>query len=366
MNRKIKVLIHTRSLNIPGGKQSYLLGLDKYFTNEISYFYYGTLEPVKESKFDFLKRYFGDYFRFYRQLRKERYDVVHINTSFNLKSYFRDSIFTLISALSKTKTIVYWHGWNVEFQKKYADKIVPFFRLTFGKADAMICLAKEFSNKLIDYRYRKPIYTESTVVEDYIINSQPQPRRHTVGEGKEAVNVLFLSRVERPKGIFETIDSIRNLQARHPKISLTIAGTGSELENVKEYVKDNKLENVEFLGWISGKEKLKALVQSDIFVLASYTEGMPICVLEAMAVGKPVITTDVGAIKDFFEDGAMGLKVKVKDAKDIEKKVEKLFLEPNLREIMGEYNMKYAKEHFAPEQVRKRLESIYTESMKST
>ena len=115
-----KVLIHTRNLAIPGGKQSYLIAIEPYFKNEITYFFYGTQEVVKESKLSFLKRFFGDYIKFHRILKNGQFDVVHINTSYNLKSYFRDSIFTLISVWLGIKTVVYWHGWRWDFEKKIA------------------------------------------------------------------------------------------------------------------------------------------------------------------------------------------------------------------------------------------------------
>lgn len=360
------VLIHTRSLNIPGGKQTYLLALEDYFKNDFSYFFYGTQQPVKESKLAFVKRFISDYIKFYRLLKKEEFDVVHINTSFNFKSYFRDSIFTLISKMLGNKTVVYWHGWNMDFEKKYADKIVPYFHFTFGKADVMVCLANEFSDKLKAYRYKKPIYTETTVVADsimkyseYIDNADSK-----TFSGLGQNNILFLSRVERVKGIYETIDSFQSLQNRHPNLTLTIAGTGGELENAENYVKEKKLGGVAFLGWIEGDEKLKALRNCDIFVLATYHgEGMPIAVLEAMAMGKPVITTDLGAIKDFFEDGKMGLKVKTRDSKDLENKLEQLIAQPELMKRMGSYNILYAKERFSPELVSERLENIYEDAM---
>jgi glycosyltransferase involved in cell wall biosynthesis len=359
-----KVLIHTRNLAIPGGKQSYLIALKDYFKNDVSYFFYGTQKPVKESKIAFIKRFFGDYFKFYRQLKKGNFDVVHINTSFNLKSYFRDSIFTLISAMLKVKTVVYWHGWRWDFEKKYASKIIPFFHFTFGKADAMVCLANEFSQRLKEYGYKKPVYLETTVVEDNIIN--PKNGINTL-ESLAAKNghkvILFLSRVEKAKGIYETIDSFQKIQNKFPQVVLNIAGTGSELEKVKKYVSENRVEGINFLGWIDGEQKVRALYDSDIFVLASYSEGMPICVLEAMASGKSVVTTDVGGIKDFFEDGRMGLKVKVKDSVDLEQKFEKLLSNPELMERIGSYNTVYAKERFSAAQVAKRLESIYEDAI---
>lgn len=361
-----KVLIHTRNLCIPGGKQSYLIALHDHFKNDFSYFFYGAQKPVKESKIAFIKRFFGDYFKFYSQLKNGDFDVVHINTSLNLKSYFRDSIFTLICHWLNVKTVVYWHGWRWDFEKKYVRKLLPFFHFTFGKADAMICLANEFVDQLKSYGYKKPVYLETTVVEDNIMN-------HVNGNGSVASLdkeqnkvILFLSRVEKAKGIYETVDSFQSLQNKFPNTELHIAGTGSELAGVKEYVAEKKVADVQFLGWIDGEDKVRVLYDCDVFVLASYSEGMPICVLEAMASGKPVVTTDVGGIKDFFEDGKMGLKINVKDSEDLEQKFEALLSNPELMQRIGKYNTIYAKKRFSAEQVAKRLEQIYEDAIEGT
>ncbi len=353
-----KVLIHTRNLSIPGGKQSYLLAIQDYFKSDVTYFNYGMPTPGKESFFAFLNRFFGDYFKFYRELKNGGYDAVHINTSLNFKSYFRDSIFTLIAAMLGVKTLVYWHGWRWDFENKYVKKMLPYFHFTFGKADAMICLANEFAEKLKSYGYKKPVHLETTVVEDLILNHS---NGHTTANPYKNGNmvILFLSRVEKGKGIYETIDSFEKLQPKFPHLSLNIAGVGSELDKVKEYVSTKNISGINFLGWIDGKQKAQALYESDIFVLASYSEGMPISVLEAMAVGKSVVTTDVGGIKDFFVDGKMGLKVKVKDTFDLEEKFETLLSNPEMMKQIGTFNRDYARENFSAIQVAKRLENIY-------
>lgn len=357
-----KVLIHTRNLSIPGGKQSYLSAIEKYFKNNISYFFYGTQTLRKQSVFLVTIRLLKDYISFYRLIKKGNYDIVHINTSFNFKSYFRDSVFTLISAILKVKTIVFWHGWRWDFETKYARKILPFFHFTFGRADAMVCLANEFIDCLKSYNYKKPIYLESTVVDDSIMN-------HSNGNGsltnesvkKDNTTILVLSRIEKGKGLYEVVDSFQNLQNSFPNVVLSIAGAGNELSNLKKYVNENQLKNINFLGWIDGDEKIDVLFNSDIFVLASYSEGMPICILEAMACGKPVVTTDVGGVKDFFKDGQMGHIVKVKDSIDLEKKLEILLSNPEMSALMGNYNKNYAKKQFSAHRVAKRLEDIFEE-----
>ncbi|MGI9551754.1 MAG: glycosyltransferase family 4 protein, partial [Aurantibacter sp.] len=288
--------------------------------------------------------------------KKGNYDVVHINTSFNPKSYFRDSIFTLISKMLNYKTIVYWHGWKWGFEKKYAGKIVPYFHFTFGKADAMICLANEFADQLKKYRYSRPIYLETTVVEDQIM--QHDEIESSVSN-YEIKNILFLSRVEKAKGIYETLDSFNTLINKYPNIKLNIAGTGNELERVKDYVNRQGIREVNFLGWVDDEDKLKVLGEADIFVLASYSEGMPISVLEAMAMGLPVVTTNVGGVKDFFEDGQMGYKVEIGDSGDLKEKLEKLLSNDDLCKRMGNFNKHYALNHFSSKSICERLERIY-------
>ena len=350
------ILIHTRNLIIPGGKQSYLKALQAHFNNNVSYFFYGNQEPIKESLPGFIKRFFYDYVTFYRLLKKEKFDVVHINTSLNLKSFFRDSIFTLISTSLKFKTIVFWHGWRWDFEQKYGRKVRPFFRATFGKADAMICLAGEFVECLKGYGYNRPIHLESTLVEEQILAHEPIV---PLASKNENTVILFLSRVEKEKGIYETIESFKNIQKSFPFTNLKIAGIGSELDNVKKFVANKKIDNIDFLGWVDGAEKLKVLSEADIFVLASYSEGMPICILEAMATGLPVVTTNIGGLKDFFEDAHMGYEVGIKDAGDLQLKLEKLIDNTQLRTKIGNSNVSYVRKYFSPKTVCDRLESIY-------
>ena len=73
------------------------------------------------------------------------------------------------------------------------------------------------------------------------------------------------------------------------------------------FIKDNNLdEMVKFVGWVSGDAKSKILSTTDILVLPSYYEGLPISVLEAMSYAMPVITTPVGGIPEVVTDGVEG------------------------------------------------------------
>ncbi len=252
---KRKVLIHAPNLSTPGGKQTYYAAVKDHFKDEVSFFFYGA-QGKKESKGSFISRMIGDYRGFYRQLKDGRFDVALLNPSLNPKSFFRDSIFALICYRLGVKFVVFWHGWQWEFEKKVVSKILPFFNMTYGKADGMILLAKEFQDKIREYGYKNPIYLETTVVDNFIFNYEDAPGPSAYSKvSDDEVNILFLARVEKVKGVYEAIDSFQRLQPRHPHAVLNIAGTGGELERARAYVAEKGIRNINFLGWITGKQR---------------------------------------------------------------------------------------------------------------
>ncbi|MCB9048944.1 MAG: glycosyltransferase family 4 protein [Lewinellaceae bacterium] len=357
---KRKVLIHAPNLSTPGGKQTYYAAVKDHFRDEVSFFFYGA-QGKKESKTTMLARMINDYRLFYRQLKKGDFDVVLLNPSLNPKSFLRDSLFALICIWIGVKFVVFWHGWQWEFEQKVVSKILPFFRATFGKADAMILLAREFENKIREYGYKNPIYLETTVVDNFIFNYDSSAAKASPTRSPEAETVLlFLARVEKVKGVYESINSFHRLQGKYPNAVLNIAGTGGELEAAKKYVADKGIRNVYFLGWITGEQKAQALYDADVYLLASYHgEGMPCSLLEAMATGQSVITTDVGGIKDFFEPEKMGLFVRPGDTDDLERQMDRILSDPGFLKKTRAFNAAYARERFTPELVSGRLENIF-------
>ncbi len=351
----MKVLIHAPNLDTPGGKQTFFQSVRKCYTWDNSFFFYGAQGQV-ESRPKWLRRIFNDYVKFYRRIKKENFDLVHLNPSLNPKSFFRDAGFMLICTWLRVRSVVFWHGWNWGFESKVVARILPFFRYTYGKSDAMIVLASEFERQLISYGFQGPIYLGTTVVDDIFLEDREDLRRSNSTEK----TILFLARVEREKGIFEVIDSFRELQARYQDLHLVVAGVGNALEPAQEYVKELGAEGIEFKGWITGADKVSVFRNSDIYVLpSSHGEGMPMSILEAMASGLAVVTSDVGGIKDFFIEKDMGYIVRPHDTSDLTEKLDALLCHPAQMSKMGSFNIEYARHHFSSELVTEKLERIY-------
>ena len=178
----------------------------------------------------------------------------------------------------------------------------------------------------------------------------------------QTIKILFLARLEKEKGIFETIDAVASLIQKGIPVSLSIAGDGKVLDEVKRYVRQKTQHKnlFLFLGYVKNNDKIKAFTDHHVYCLPTYYgEGLPNSILEAMAFGLPIVTRPVGGILDFFEDQKMGLLVQEKSSEDIADSLEKLIHNRHNMMKISMYNAEYAKKNFMASIVAKRLLKTY-------
>ena len=114
---------------------------------------------------------------------------------------------------------------------------------------------------------------------------------------------LFLGRVEPLKGVFELLDAFAEVHARHPDVTLTVAGEGPSVDGLRERARGLGLEReVGFAGRVPYEHLGSLFEEIDCLVLPSYSEGMPLSVLEAAAHRRSMIVTDVGDMRRLFGD----------------------------------------------------------------
>ena len=126
-----------------------------------------------------------------------------------------------------------------------------------------------------------------------------------------------------------------------------------------EFVKLNKIKNVDFLGNVTGDDLIQAFTSADVYVLPSHSEGMPTTVLEAMAFGLPIVSRPVGGLKDFFQENIMGYLIEGLEPKDYAVKLESLLNDKETCKLIGEYNHEYAKSKFMASNVALDMEAIF-------
>ena len=241
--------------------------------------------------------------------------LVHLNTSLNTRAYWRDLVYLAIAKMLGARTVYQVHGGDLP-QRFYARSrlLTSFLRWTLGLPDLVVVLAQV---ELAAYREFVP--DQTVVALPNGIDCRPFGAVPTVRTNDEqALRLVYIGRVAREKGLYETLQAVRLAHELGVETRLVIAGQGAEESRLRRYAQALGIApRVCFVGPVFGADKVKLFAGADAMVLASYAEGLPYALLEAMAAGIPVIATPVGAIPDVVTDGIHGFLVPPRDGKAI-------------------------------------------------
>lgn len=292
-----------------------------------------------------------DQFRFHNKLKKD-INLAFLNPSLLSKSFFRDGLFAKQLVRNNQDFVVFFHGWDLSFQEKVTRKYQRFFQNTFGQAKKIFVLSSEFELQLLKWGYKGDIIVQVTTVDASLASNFSLDKKISKQDLSQQIKILFLSRIVREKGVFELIEAFKLLEKKMNNLKLLIAGDGEDFETLKHRVCNER--NIELFGNVEGAKKIKLFEESDIFVLPSYSEGLPIAVLEAMLFALPVITTRVGGLKSFIQEGEMGYLIEPKNIEEIEEKLELLLNENRIQKI-SKFNHAYAHKHLINNVVAKKI-----------
>lgn len=117
----------------------------------------------------------------------------------------------------------------------------------------------------------------------------------------EILNLLFVGRIIKTKGLYELIETCKRLKESNFKFKLTMIGDGSEISEIQKLIKEYELENeIDVKGALPYEETQKQYPMYDVFINPSYTEGLPTTVLEALGNNLFVVATDVGGTREIL------------------------------------------------------------------
>jgi glycosyltransferase involved in cell wall biosynthesis len=174
--------------------------------------------------------------------------------------------------------------------------------------------------------------------------------------------ILFIGHLEPFKGIFELLDAFKKIRINHHNCKLMIVGEGHEEQKVKNIVSKFDLDEYTiFTGKVSPETIQNFYQMADIFTLPSYTEGLPLVVIEAMACGLPVVVSTVGGIPELVNDGVNGFLVPPKDKFSLTEKLEILVDNEELRQKFGLKALETVDDEFNIEKKVEKMIEIYKE-----
>jgi len=172
-------------------------------------------------------------------------------------------------------------------------------------------------------------------------------------------NFLLIARLLIDKGLREYVDAARLLRDKYPESRCRIVG----------WIDDNpaSINQVELDSWVASghieylgrlDDVRPAMADADVYVLPSYREGTPRTVLEAMAMGRPVVTTDVPGCRQTVVDGVNGYLVPARDAIALAAAMQRFLDNPGLIAGMGRESRRLAEERFGAESVAKAVVDV--------
>jgi glycosyltransferase involved in cell wall biosynthesis len=170
------------------------------------------------------------------------------------------------------------------------------------------------------------------------------PARKDVGA--DYVRIIVVGRLSAEKGISGLLSAMAQMVTR-PRARLAIVGDGPLRAKLKVQAGELGLEaDIEFLGRLPEAETLTEIARSDVLVLPSFMEGLPIVLMEALALGVPVVAARVAGIPELVEDGKNGLLFSPSDWSGLANALDRLVADPSLRRRLGDAGPQLIAEQF--------------------
>lgn len=179
-----------------------------------------------------------------------------------------------------------------------------YVKMVTSRVDLVICQSKFWALFFKEYSGKSD--DELPIIHNWIDTEKYNAVK--IEADSYIINVLFMSWVDKNKGIFDLVNSAKTVCCQCDNVRFHIAGKGSAFDEIKEMLVQLQLEDkFVFHGWVNGDKKKELLASSQVYVLPSHFEGFPNSLVEAMASGLAVISSNVGSVKDILIHNENGL-----------------------------------------------------------
>jgi glycosyltransferase involved in cell wall biosynthesis len=279
--------------------------------------------------------------------KKEGYKLIlHIHEIHNLHGLLIATLF------GEQKIMVQHHGgsWPLKHlkQTKRYKFFFPLFvlsqvweNLILKKVACFYALSKEETDYLKKVAPDSEIKFQTMGIdEEYFVKGDKRTARRKLNLPQDKKILLYIGRINDIKGVGILLEAMNKL--KNENVLLKIIGFGPQEDKFKKYAKENRLDNVEFLGGVFGERKMLYMDASDAFILPSSKEGAPVTVMEALAKNLPVIVTDVGGVSMMIKNQREGIIIPKRNAEEIVKGIREIlkWKKRDIRKYANRYRWK--------------------------
>jgi glycosyltransferase involved in cell wall biosynthesis len=243
-------------------------------------------------------------------------------------------LFPMLTAkLLRKKVVLAFAGSSVQTLESAGDNLFrpveTLSKINCTLSDRIIIYSENLMKEWNLEKYRNKI----SIAHQHFIDFDEFKIKNKFDERENLVG--YIGRLSEEKGVLNFVKSIPEVLKERSEIKFLMGGDGQLRDKIERYLEGENLnDKVKLPGWIPREEFLTYLNELKLFVLPSYTEGLPHTILEAMASGTPVLATSVGAIPDAIKDGETGFIMENNSPECIAKNVIRALEYPDLDKIM--------------------------------
>lgn len=318
-------------------------------------------------------------------LYKPRLVLVPISQSYS--GFRKDAVFIRIAHLFNKKVILHLRGSNfLNMYHSLSEERQKKIRKKFCRAEGVIVLGEKLRYIFQPFFPREKIFVVPNGA-NYTFNSSIQSPSNQPQNSNSTLTLIYLGNLQPSKGILDVIEAYIQLNSSI-NTQLNIVGKWRDhqtKETVFKLLKNNNFQPssavasakldlspssfelqasnsklISFHSVLSGQEKINFLTSCDIMIFPPREpEGHPWVIIEAMAAGLPIISTDQGAITESVIDGVNGYIVEKQNPKAIAEKIKFLIENPEIRFQMGNESRKLYEKKFTEEKMVEKLEEVF-------
>lgn len=289
-------------------------------------------------------------------LEKQPYDIIHCH-------YGRNGIRGLLLreiGILQGKLITSFHGFDISsYLTKYGERI---YNQLFGAGDMFLPISEAWKRRLMELGCNEnKIVVHRMGIDGKKFSFTPHRLQ---ASGK--IKIVTIARLVEKKGVEYGIRAVAKLAKVKQNIEYNIIGDGPLKENLQQLIDElDAADTVKLLGWKQQRELIEILNQAHIMLAPSVTskdgdrEGIPVTLMEAMAMGLPILSTQHSGIPELVKNGESGFLVPERDAEALTQKLAYLLDRPEMWPDMGRAGRTHVEEHYDINKLNDRLVEIY-------
>lgn len=297
----------------------------------------------------------------FKVIKDEKIDIIHVN---NFSPVIAGSILSEFFNIPLIKTIHAVYCASPNFWRKWSSQ---------NNASSMLWIVGPLFEKITIKLHADVIHAVSYATKNDIIKVNPKSKITVIPNGVDLSNydiqkynidyqkyLIFIGRLVVNKNLDTVILSFKQVISKIPDARLIVIGSGPKLDEWKKMVSDMGLDsNIEFTGYISQADKMGLLSKCSALILPSTVEGQPIAALEAFAMSKPLLLSDIEPSYEIVTEGVDGFIIPTYDSRKWAEMITLLLSRKDLSEKMGREGRSKVEKKYNIEHLFDSMESTY-------